>query len=177
MKKTAKILIAASAVAAVVGVGTASYAAWTSGGSSSEDVTGFLGEIKVMGDIVVEATFGGSGSSKDTIAMDKLLPYDMAGDEGAVTYWQFSVTVEGGTSAPTVSLIGTIKSSSGVAVGADLYYSQTAPGATASDNDISSTKEITLDESNQATVYVYMVAYRTDAMNASISLTFTAKAS
>ena len=173
MKKTAKILIAASAVAAVVGVGTASYAMW-SGGSPSLEVNGSIGEINVMGDLLVEVTAGGSGSSKDTIAMDKLLPYDMAGDDGAVTYWQFSVTVEGGTTTPTVSKIGTIKSSSGGAVGADLYYSQTAPGATASDNDISSTKEITLDESNQATVYVYMVAYRTDAMNASISLTFTA---
>ena len=183
MKKVPGAIIAASAVAAVAIAGTVSFAAWTGGGSTSAEVTGSTGSITAVGEVTVApSATSGTGTSKDSITMNTLLPYDFLGEptENSVLYWEFTVTLKNSSS---FTLEGSIKNGEENAVGADLFYSTTAPTVynpttntmpSASGIDIKTAQTITPSNGTQATVYVYMVAYSTDAMNANISLTFTA---
>lgn len=174
MKKTVKILIAASSVAAVVGLGTVSFAMW-SGGSSSVVVEGTMGVVDVIGDISVEAKNGGSGSSaNNNIKMDSLLPIDNAHiTSSGVIYWQFEVKLLGGTSNATVSVTGGFEDS----VQADLYFTEAEPSFSSySGTDVTAEPTFTLDKDYNYThtVYFYMTAYGANAMNADVKLTFTA---
>ncbi|MCH5165521.1 MAG: hypothetical protein J1G01_03875 [Clostridiales bacterium] len=174
MKRSAKILIVALAIAIVFGIGTVSFAKWTVASSSTATAEGPTGKVNTVGNVVVTVTSGGSGSSTNkNIKMNKLLPYDNNDIQGT-KYWQFSVSVTGNAGDVNVTLTGAIDCDTSVA---KLYFSQTAPGATASTNELpnGTDKSITLSN-NQATVYVYMIAYSVAAMNTDISLTFTATA-
>ena len=151
------MLIAASAVATVFGVGAVSYAKWTAGsGSPSADVDGVAGSITTIGGITVTPT-----------NPTKLYPMGEA-PSGGKDCWEFNVTIDG-TGDVTVTLEGKFTSSG---IYAKLYYSQDAGRPTDEEHDISSAKVI---EDPTKPVYVYMVAYGTNAMDAQISLTFTAK--
>ena len=158
MKRAVKMLIAASAVATVFGVGAVSYAKWTAGsGSPSADVDGVTGSITTIGGITVTP-------NKPTGSL-----YPLGGaPSGGKDYWEFEVKVDG-TGNVVVTVEGKFASSG---IYAKLYYSQDAERPTDEEHDISSAKVI---EDPTKPVYVYMVAYGTNAMDASISLTFTAK--
>ncbi|MCH5153662.1 MAG: hypothetical protein J1F71_00475 [Clostridiales bacterium] len=178
MKKAVKMLIAASAVAAVFGVGAVSYALWTAGGSSTATAEGPTGMINTVGDVSVTVEKGGSGSSttKD-IVMDSLLPIDN-NDVTGTKYWQFTVSLTGSVGDVFVKLEGTMDCDAKVA---QLYYKvgDTAPTAASPGTRLPETidtSNITLNNGS-ATVYVCMVAYSASAMNKDISLTFTANAS
>ena len=154
MKRAVQMLIAASAVATVFGVGAVSYAKWTAGSESpSADVDGVTGSITTIGGITVTPT-----------NPPKLYPMG----EGGNDCWEFNVKIDG-TGSVTVTLEGKFTSSG---IYAKLYYSQDAERPTDDQHDISSAKVI---EDPTKPVYVYMVAYGTNAMDAQISLTFTAK--
>ena len=66
MKKAVKAIIAASAVAAVVGVGAVSFAKWTAGTTEPKNVEGTTGSIIVMGSI----------TASDDLNGKNLVPYD-----------------------------------------------------------------------------------------------------
>ena len=158
MKRSVNILIAASAVAAVFGVGAVSYAKWTAGsGGKPVEVEGVTGSITTIGGITVTP-------SSPTVL------YPLGGaPSGSKDYWEFNVNVTA-TGDVSVTVEGKFASSG---IYAKLYYSQGTDRPTDDDHDISSAKVI---EDPTKPVYVYMVAYGTNAMEASINLTFTAKA-
>ena len=168
MKRSAKILIAASAVAAAFGVGTVSYALWTAGGSTPVKAEGSAGMVKTVGNVTVSSDQSTGKNSSGNLVMKKLLPYDHEYVDGP-NFWQFAVSVQNSAGDVQVTLEGSIDCNAAVA---KLYYSQTAPGSIATTDELSSVK--TIDVSKP--VYVYMIASSSVAMNASISLTFTAKA-
>ena len=183
------MLIAASAVAAVFGVGAVSYAMWTAGDSTPATVEGPTGMVQTIGDITVTATAGGDyvGTNSTTSgSMNKLLPIDYLGEaeDGVAKYWAFDVSLSGNSVSVNVTLSGTIKSGN-KAVNATLYYTTTQPTFDSDTNYISNFSSLNgkaLSDAGQTItvgtpVYVYMVAYGTNAMDASINLTFTATTS
>ena len=174
MKRSVKILIIVLAIALVLGVGAISFAKWSGGGSSTATADGKAGTINTVGDITVKATYGGEYDEKDGNTMEKLLPIDNGNVDGT-KYWGFEVALDGSIGDVTVKLTGEITSEAGD-VDAELYYSLTVPSAAAPGDLLTADgTTITLDEdSKTATVYVCMIAYSANAMNATITLTFEA---
>ncbi|MDE6029902.1 MAG: hypothetical protein K2F90_06260 [Clostridiales bacterium] len=174
MKKATKILISATAVAAVIGVGAVSYAAWTAGDLKPQTVGGTTGTVRIVGDFTVTPS-DATGSA--ITALNALYPVDYRGD--GLQYWEFKLSADvTDDSSVTYKLAGELESGlGGDTVSAKLYWSTTAPTATTQenpDNELTSTaKELALGEDN--TVFVYMVATGTDAMKAKITLTFSAE--
>ncbi|MDE6201459.1 MAG: hypothetical protein K2M47_06255 [Clostridiales bacterium] len=175
MKKTVKGLIIAASVAAVVGVSAVSFAAWQAGDAKTQAVAGTTGSINTVGSITVTP-----GDDMGTLAaMSALYPVDQGA--GYLTYWEFTVTTTG-QGAQTVKIEGGLTEGTAdgkTALGAaKLYWTATQPTSATTaveTNEIGTTaKEITLSEDNK--VYVYMVAGDTDAMKATIDLTFSATA-
>ncbi|MCH5153661.1 MAG: hypothetical protein J1F71_00470 [Clostridiales bacterium] len=170
MKKAVKALITASAVAAVVGVGAVSYAAWSAGSVADKTVTGNTGSINTIGSLSVSPDSG----------LSALYPVDQGGSY--TTYWTFTVTVEG-NGDQTVTLKGEYEAgSSGKAIGDGvIYYSTQQPNGAApsSKQDIATAQEITLS-SGSATIYVFFTngegATNYDMMGGQIKLTFSASA-
>ncbi|MDE6201460.1 MAG: hypothetical protein K2M47_06260 [Clostridiales bacterium] len=175
MKKSTKLLIAATVVASVVSVGSVSYALWSAGSNQKQEISGTTGAINTVGELTVEI----ADSSKDSEGKLKAL-YPV--DQGSGTrYWEFDVTVTG-EGEQVVTVKGELTKTVAETGTAALYYSTTAPTGAAVDGAklISGTgidpQEITMDEEGKATVYIYMTANGTDAMKASIKLTFEASA-
>ncbi|MCH5161429.1 MAG: hypothetical protein J1G04_05305 [Clostridiales bacterium] len=166
MKRSVKILIITLAIALVLGIGAVSFAFWYSGDSESVPISGNAAVIETVGKVEVSA----DDTSKDGDNLKRLLPIDFLGTASdGVLYWGFDIVAEGGN---TVKLEGSI--AGGDSSVAELYYSTTAPSE-ANREELIPEDGATINLSGgKATVYVYMVAYSTKAMNSSIKLTFTA---
>ena len=152
----------------MLGIGAVSFALWSSD-TKSVPVSGKSGMIETVGKVEVSA----DDTSKDGDNLKRLLPIDFLGTASdGVLYWGFDIVAEGGNK---VTLTYTIVDSNKQSVDAELYCSTTAPSEANREELISEDDgaTITLND-GKATVYVYMVAYSTQAMNASIKLTFTA---
>ncbi|MDE7405326.1 MAG: hypothetical protein K2M89_00430 [Clostridiales bacterium] len=173
MKKAIKGLIIAASVAAVVGVAGVSFAKWAGDATEPVEFTGATGAIQTLGELSVEAD---AASLDDDSNLKALVPADQGTVTGAVNYWKFTLSVPDATggATPTYSLAATLKKGTGTEVGAaKLYWLDSAPNATTPET----TNEIdggTITPDEDGVVYVYMVATGTDAMNADITLTFSA---
>lgn len=188
MKKRTKLLIAAAAVAAVAGVSAVSFAAWSGSDKTSVPVTGSTGIVNTLGDLTVTPADGTTTSGAgEAIVMKELYPVDQTAanglPSGGLTYWTFTLSTATGTGTQNVSykLKGTIANGSDTEStdkgSAALYWTKTQPtsATVAADGTAVSSDEggaVLTDVANGGTVYVYMVASGTDAMKASISLTF-----
>ena len=186
MKKTVKGLIVAASVAAVVGVGAVSFAAWSTGNTSSATVTGTAGTIvTVTGDVTLTPADGTGAWDADTktVTMSKkLFPNDQTSGVSAdgVTIWEFTITppTTTGTATITYKLGATLTANGNATTGAALHWSgATVTGKTTDDtaNVLGETPVEITPESN--VFYVYMTADDTAAMGATISLSFEAVAS
>lgn len=85
MKKFVKPLIIASSVAAIAGIGAVSFAQWSQGTSTPEEVEGSTGTIVVLGDLTATSDLGSK----------KLVPYDQVDQfdpESMVK--EFTITLE-----------------------------------------------------------------------------------
>lgn len=182
MKKTVKGLIIAASVAAVVGVGAVSYAAWV-GNTPTATQQGNTGVIQVLGNLTVSPLTGDAlatlypvDQGKEVDGVQTTLP------TGGVTYWGIKVVPPTSTDEDatiTYKLKGVFASTAG---DAELYWSEVAPDNAAFDADES--VKISVDDAveiNLATIdddeggYVYMVAGDTDGMKNTITLTFSAE--
>lgn len=180
MKRSTKLLITATVVASVISVGAVSYAAWLAGDAKTAEVEGTTGSINTVGELTVTIADG----SKDSNG--KLKPLYPVDQGTGTRYWEFNVTVSG-EGKQVVTVIGTLTKTVAETGSAALYYSTTAPngaavsgakqisGKDAEGNDVTA-QEITLAESGATKVYIYMTANNTDAMKASVKLTFEATA-
>lgn len=175
MKKSTKLLIAATVVATVVSVGSVSYALWSAGETQKQEITGTAGAINTVGELTVDIA---AGSKDDAGKLKALYPVDQG---SGTRYWEFEVTVTGeGTQVVTVK--GELTKTVAETGSAKLYYSQTAPngaavsGATLISGTDVGAQPITLATEGATKVYIYMTADNTDAMKASIKLTFEATA-
>lgn len=186
MKKTVKGLIVAASVAAVVGVAGVSYAAWQ--GSTDTNVTinnGVTGQIATVGAITVTPD-GDSGSvavseGTTTYTMNPLCPVDQGtAPTGCVKYWKFtlSTAATGGQTVKYQIKGGLTKgedADNGTALGsAELRYltGATAPSAATDGTALDATAACTAFA--DTTVYIFLKADNTEAMNAKISVTFEA---
>lgn len=186
MKKAIKGLIVASAVAAVVGVGAVSYAAWSTNNSSSATVSGSAGTIvTVTGDAVLTPATGTGAWDADTKTVTmtkKLFPNDqtsgVSGD--GVTIWEFTITppTTTGTANITYKLGATLTANGNATTGAALHWSgATVTGKTTADTDnVLGTTPVEITPVSNV-FYVYMTADNTAAMGATIALSFEAVAS
>ena len=179
MKKATKLLIAATAVATVVSVGAVSYAAWTGSSTVSKDVEGSTGSIRTIGNLTVTPSdASGSVSEAGAITMNALFPVDQGGSY--LTYWEFTLSADVTDGTPVFKLAGERSAgSSGTPVSsAKLYWAASTPSSTTGAVSTNELKKDTAAELKNLTdnkVYVYMVATGTDAMKATISLTFSAE--
>lgn len=174
MKKAIKAFIITASIAAAIGVGAVSYAAWSDNGSKTVGVSGSTGSITVLGDLTVTPDSGTLAS------MTPLRPADHEEIDGTVRFWKFTVTAGSGNTNVTYKLKGTLTKGAGEGAtavnNAKLYWLGQAPNATVPEttNEVSSAEggaAITLDGDNH--IWVYLVATGVDAMNADISLTFS----
>ncbi|MDE7164379.1 MAG: hypothetical protein K2O04_03045 [Clostridiales bacterium] len=183
MKKRTKILITAAAVAAVVGVSAVSFAYWSGSTKTSVTVTGTTGVINTLGDLTVTPKEGTYNTEDNAIVMNALYPVDQTTGNGlptgGLTYWEFTLSTAQGTGDQTVSykLAGSLTKDGGIG-SAKLYWTTSDPTAEDFDaeNDgtlVSADADDLTNVENGGTVYVYMTANATDAMEASISLTFS----
>lgn len=182
MKKFVKPLVIASSVAAVVGIGAVSFAAWA--GATTEDVekTGTTGVIDTIGELTVTS----ADVTKALYPVDQGTNSTAAVPADGVIYWTFTLSVPDATGSvtPVYSLKAELTKGDTDLGDAALYYSKDAPtsatGAVAANLlDKDTAKELTLNAANEdgeSTVYVYLVAEDTDAMNASVKLTFSVAA-
>lgn len=175
MKKKVKSLIIAASVAAIAGIGAVSFAAWQNNGSQTATGSGTTGEIETIGAITVTP----STESGTLTSLEALYPVDQG--TGYLTYWEFTVTAATtGDQNVTFKLKGALTedTTNGTKLGnAKLYWSDSEPTANPTDetNKLSNTPtEITLGTDNK--VYVYLVATNSEAMNATVSLTFSVEA-
>ncbi len=171
MNKTVKGLIIAASVAAVVGIGAVSFAYWQ-GTAEPVIINGSTGVIRTIGNLTVTPSTA-SGTAE---AMNALFPVDQNQKEGDsyLTYWEFTLSSDVTGDDPAVyKLAGVLDTKTSAA----LYWSASLPtkstGAVEG-NKLSATA-VTLSGLTDDTVYVYMVATGTDAMKASITLTFSAE--
>lgn len=173
MKKTVKGLIIAASVAAVVGVGAVSYAAWSGGTAQSKEIGGTTGSINTIGTLTVTPKADTFTTEDSAVKMKALYPVNQGASY--LTYWEFDVEVTG-EGDQTVTVKGDITQATGG--DAVLYYSTLAPsGAAVADaKNISTAQEITMAASGATKVYVYMTSDKTEAMKATIKLTFEASA-
>ena len=178
MKKTVKGLIVAASVAAVVGVGAVSFAQWAVTSDNDVEITGSTGVINTLGDLTVTpSTASGTVAEGGAITMNALFPVDQDKDGTAgthLTYWEFKLeSAVTGTQTVSYTLAGTLADATKGA--AELYWTTDTPtsstGAVEA-NKLSGTATPLTGVENGDTVYVYMVATGTDAMNTAISLTF-----
>ena len=182
MKKAVKGLIVAATVAAVVGVGAVSFAYWQGSSDTSVTInTGATGQIATVGAITVtpSAASGsvttGEGGVK-TYTMNKLCPVDQpTAPADCVKYWEFTLSsaATGGQSVK-YTILGTLTEGTGTNAtdlgDATLRWSTTAPTAAADGEELTGTAA----DITGTTVYVFLAADDTEAMNATISLTFAA---
>lgn len=177
MKRSTKLLITATVVASVISVGSVSYAFWSAGTTQKKEITGSAGSINTVGELTVTPV---DADGNELTELNALYPVDQG---SGTRYWEFDVTVTGdGKQVVTVKgeLTKTVKETGS----AKLYYSTSAPvdsngvisSVTASAVDISTAKNIALADSGKTKVYIYMTANNTDAMKATIKLTFEATA-
>lgn len=188
MKKTVKGLIIAASVAAVVGVGAVSFAKWEVTSDNDVDITGTTGVINTLGDLsVTPATGTFTTSESGATVMNALYPVDQGGSY--LTYWTFTLSSDvTGTQSVSYKLSGTLSAGSEAGSkpkgSAALYWTTTAPTLTGEEGEdfdlvtdlggtaVATSAAALTDVANGDTVYVYMIASGTDAMLASIGLTF-----
>ncbi len=131
MKKSTKILIAATAVATAVSVGAVSYAAWTGSSSKEQGVSGTTGSIRTIGNMTVTPSdASGSVSEAGAITMNALYPVDQGGSY--LNYWEFTLSADVTDGTPVFKLAGELSAgSSGTPVtNAKLYWTATTPSST-----------------------------------------------
>ena len=171
MKKKVKALVVAASVAAIAGIGAVSFAAWSGSTDTNKTITGATGEIDTIGAITVTpSTTSGSVDASGAITMNALVPYDQG---SGVTYWEFDLSSDTtGEQTVKYTILGSIAKGSGTGAqdigDAELRWSTTAPTTDTDGAEVSSTAA----DITGTTVYVFLVASGTDAMNANISLTF-----
>lgn len=173
-KKLVKPIVIATSVAAVVGIGAVSFAAWSGSDHTSETITGNTDQIATIGDITVTPS-AASGSA--LTSLNKLAPVDQSDDtmpSGAVKYWEFDLScATTGDQNVKYTISGSLTAGSGddaTAIGgATLRWSETTPSALTDGTAISSTAA----NITGTKVYVFLAAEDTDAMNAAISITFS----
>lgn len=185
MKKAIKGLIVASAVAAVVGVGAVSYAAWS--GSTDTSVTinnGLTGQIATVGAITVTADGASCTDSENPslTTLKKLCPVDQTNSvpTDCVKYWKFtlSTAATGGQSVKYQIKGGLTKGAdadNGTALGSaalKFLTGTTAPTAATEGTALDATTACTAF--SDTTVYIFLKADNTEAMNAKITVTFEA---
>lgn len=176
MKKVTKGLIIAASVAAVVGVGAVSFAKWEVTADNDVEITGKTGVINTLGDITVTPAADTFTTGEDgAITMNALYPVDQGGSY--LTYWTFTISsAVTGTQSVSYTLQGTLDKDDDET--AALYWTKTKPTTSttaANGTPVSSATggAALTGVNNGDTIYVYLVASDTDAMNATISLTFT----
>ena len=113
MKKAVRTIIAASAVATVVGIGAVSFAAWSEQGSKTTDpITGNTGEVLTRGISVQEHNLSGS--------TNVLVPWNQTADvkagTTAVKYW--AITLQPTTDVSSGYTVKITDNGSAVASGA-----------------------------------------------------------
>ncbi|MDE5562823.1 MAG: hypothetical protein K2J01_04680 [Clostridiales bacterium] len=183
MKKAIKGLIVASAVAAVVGVGAVSYAAWSGGENTTKNVTGNTAVINTIGDIVVtpDSASGSVNAETKAITMNNLCPVDQTEatkPSGSVNYWKFTLSsATTGTQTVKYTILGSISAGSDggatpLGTTAKLYWSESEPTSATTAAPGGTQIDASAADITGSTVYVYIVADNTDGMNATISVTF-----
>ena len=177
MKKAVKGLIVAATVAAVVGVGAVSFAYWQGSSDTSVTInTGATGQIATVGAITVTPSAASGSVSEGVYTMNKLCPVDQTtAPSDCVKYWEFTLsTAATGGQSVKYTILGTLTEGTGenaTALGnAALKWSTSAPTAAADGTELTGTAA----DITGTTVYVFLTADDTEAMNATISLTFAA---
>ncbi|MDE6618698.1 MAG: hypothetical protein K2K13_06710 [Clostridiales bacterium] len=179
MKRSTKLLITATVVASLVGVGSVSYAIWSAGETKEQEVSGTTGSIRTIGNMTVTPSdASGSVSEAGAITMNALYPVDQGGSY--LNYWEFTLSADVTDGTPVFKLAGELSAgSSGTPVtNAKLYWAATTPSSTTGAVPTNELKKDTAAELKNLTdnkVYVYMIATGTDAMKAKITLTFSAE--
>lgn len=177
-KKIVKPLVIATAVAAVAGIGAVSFAAWSGADTDPVTKSGATGEISTLGALTVTA----DAASLNGENLKSLVPADQGTVTDCVNYWKFTLSCDDATgdATPSYKIEGSLTAGSedgSTAVGgAKLYWLATAPNAATPEttNEITGTATALTPDAN-GVVYVYLVASGTDAMNATVSLTFSAE--
>ncbi len=178
MKKFVKPAVIAASVAAIAGLGAVSFAAWSGANTDPVEKNGATGEISTLGALTVTAD---AASLNDSNALKNLVPADQGTVADCVNYWKFTVSLPDATGGAKAEykIKGSLTPGEGDNAteigGAKLYWLATAPNAATPEttNEITAT-DTTITPAADGTVYVYLVATGTDAMNATISLTFSA---
>lgn len=177
MKKFVKPAVIAASVAAIAGLGAVSFAAWSGADTDPVNKNGATGEISTLGALTVTA----DAASLNGDALKNLVPADQGTVANCVNYWKFTLSLPDATggATPEYKIKGSLTAGEGddaTAIGgAKLYWLATAPNAATPEttNEITAT-DTEITPAADGTVYVYLVATGTDAMNATISLTFSA---
>lgn len=176
MKKTIKGLIIAASVAAVVGVGAVSYAAWSGGANPTATATGTLGSITAYG-------FDGTITSPTTY----LMPYNQTTgvDTTHVTYWCVELPTVTTTTAAKLQVKLTTDPNLNAASGIYVMHSKndvtTAPANTSGCQKLTTTDAdltgATFAANSEAVAGGYLVVLldssKTADMSKSISITIT----
>ena len=175
MKKAVKALAITAAVAAVAGIGAVSFAQWSASATQPVSKSGTTGHITTVGAITVVADEASGGDT-----LKGLVPADQGLVSGYVNYWKFTISAPAATGeAPTFTILGSITKGTGTEVGqAKLYWLNKAPDSSTpeTDHEITGSATNLTGVASGGDVYVYLVASNTDAMDATVSLTFSVAA-
>lgn len=174
MKKIHKIVFIATVVALLSSAGAISYAAWRGDGATQTSVSGSTGFVNIVGNLRV-ATDDKVEVDEDVILMKKLYPIDHSGN--GLKCWKFELSADSiGGSDIMFSVKGSLRKTDDTELDqsfAGLFWSVDQPERTPAENfDVNDRPSYMYvpDGGTTATIYVYMEAYSTSAMNARISL-------